>query len=157
MKNMRSMKMWSAMLMVLAIICMLAAPATSQAQVTPTATGEFLGSTYLINGSVTSNINTSAISVRQAKGLAFLPLLAGTNASTAAVTFVFDVSVDGTNFTTSSPLAFAVAMNGTTAVRGYTNFSSTLLDNVSHLRLRSIQNAHTASVFVTNAVWSVKN
>lgn len=111
----------------------------------------------VIAASSTSNIVTSPITVRQGSGQAFFATINHTNASTATATFHFDVSYDGSTFTTTQPLKFAVVGNGTTAVVGYTNFPPSVLDNVRQIKLSAIQNAHTAALFVTNVVQSRSN
>lgn len=136
-----------------------ASPPKAEAQIAPNTYGNILtnSSVWVIGASSTSNINAGAISVRKDRGLALFPQVNSTNSSTAAITFLFDVSYDGSNYNTANSLSFVVAQNGTTAAIGYTNFSPVLLNNVRSLRLKSIQNAHTASCFVSNVIWSVSN
>lgn len=73
----------------------------------------------------------------------------------AGPTFLFDFSQDNTTWTTGSPLRlYTPAMNGTTAVVPYTNYSGTLLDNMRYMRLTSVQLAGTNECTITNVtVW----
>jgi len=114
-------------------------------------------SPMVVGASSTSNITTTAVTVRQGSGIAILPLFAGTNAGTAVLTLHFEVSADGTNFTTTTPLKALAAQNGTTGVLSYTNFPPDLLNNVRAIRLAKVQNAHTAQLFLTNVVVSHSN
>lgn len=100
---------------------------------------------------------TKPITVRQGKGIAFLPLVVGTNTATANAVFKFNVTADGTNYTTTFPIQGTVALNGTTPARGYILIPNTSLDNVRAIRLDSITNAHTASIIITNVVASYSN
>jgi hypothetical protein len=140
-----------------ALLC--ASPPKAAAQLTPNTYANILtnSGTWEIGASSTSNINAGVAFVRKDRGLALLPSFAGNNAGSAALTFTFDVSADGTNYSTTPGITVAFAMNGTTGVRGYTNFPPTQLNNVRTIRLRSIQNAHTASLFITNLTYSYHN
>ena len=119
----------------------------------------------LTNGAITLTTgqisNTAAISkpitVRQGKGLAILPMLAGSGASTSPTWFFFDVTADGTNWTTTQPLSFSVNANGTTLQRGYNLFAYTALDNVRQIRLAQATNATAVTIGVTNIVVSYSN
>lgn len=102
----------------------------------------------------TVTYNSAALYVRKNQGLAIMPWIASSDAANGAVTFTFDVSADGTNYTTSTPFTYAPTLNGTTSVIGYTNWSSTILNNVRYIRLRSIANAHTNTIYCTNLYYS---
>lgn len=138
--------------MLLLLLC-LAGTARAQLGVVPMV-GTFANVPAIITTGATSNV-LDDITVYKGRGLSILPHFAGTNAGTANVTFRFEVSADGTNFTTTGPLQLIVAMNGATGVRGWTNWSAATLDNIRAVRLASIANAHTASIFPTNVTWAV--
>lgn len=148
-------------MIVLAIIGLLAAfTLTAKAQYQPN-----FYQNILTNGTVqiatAAATNTSALSkpvyVRQGKGISFLPYCAGTNSATANTWYFFDVTADGTNWSTTMPLQGSVALNGTTGSRGYILFDYSELDNVRAIRLAQITNAHTATIWVTNVVASYSN
>jgi hypothetical protein len=109
----------------------------------------------IVTNATAPTINSPAVALYRGRGLAIMPTFIGTNAGTANVILAFNVSADGTNWSTTTPFSYTLPMNGTTAVIGYTNFPSTLLDNVAYLRLAYISNAHTANITVSNVTWSV--
>jgi hypothetical protein len=145
---------------ILAAAALLAAifiPAAS-AQVTPVNYGVFTNGVITATNGQTVTVLTSGVDVRQGRGMAILPYFVGLTDPTAAnTTFHFDVSYDGTNWTTTSPFSLAVTHNSTTPVRGYTNWNATLLANVAKIRLRSVVNGGTNTIYVTNVTWSVSN
>ncbi len=130
----------------------------TQAQVTPTSYTSLTGLVTSVAGGATSNLTSTAIDVRQGKGMAVFAYFAGTNASaTGALTLTFGTSYDGTNYsTTGGGLIFAPVANGTTAVRAYTNFPPDLLNNVQKVKLLSVANGNDATntLYLTNIVVS---
>lgn len=92
----------------------------------------------------------SPISLRQGTGVAVAAYLAGTNATTSQVGIGFTTSLDGTNYATAVTHWALLTLNGTTAVRSYTNFPAATLDNARKFKILTITNGHTASVFLTN-------
>lgn len=135
-------------------LLLLALAPAAFAQVAPTTYGTFSNVPSIVTTTATSNVLSAPITVRQGRGLAIFPHFAGTNAGTANVIFRFAVSYDGTNWSTTT-LNVTNAMSGTTAVRGFENLKPDVLANVRAIRLENINNAHTASVFITNVVWSI--
>lgn len=127
------------------------------AQIYPTTYGTFSDVPGTIAASTTLTTNSAAITVRQGRGVAILPEVQGDAASTANLTFTFEVSADGTNYTTTGPLTAVVALNGTTVVRGFTLLDATKLNNVRSLRISKIQNEATNGVTITAVTWSVGN
>jgi hypothetical protein len=143
-------------LVLMALVLAIAMPATVEAQVNPTTVENALtnGTLVVIAASAQSNMVASSvieIDVWQHKGIAFLPTLSSTNASTAQVGISYVVSVDGTNYSTSEFWQVA-ALNGTSAVRPYTNYNAQLLDNARKVKINKITNGHNASLFVTNVL-----
>jgi len=134
----------------------LAVPPEASAQVTNTAYGAFDNVPTIIEASSTSNVVSTAINVRNGKGLSIWPYFAGTNASTANVILKLSVTYDGTNYSTGT-ISLTNAMNGTTAVRGHHSLTADQLQGVKKLRLQTAQNVHDASVFITNVTWSISN
>lgn len=135
--------------------CFLFLAWSAQAQIPTHTVGTFTNVPTVITTAGVSNVNSQVLLV-QDRGIAILPHFAGTNAGTANLRFTFELSADGTNWTTTTPLSFNVPMNGSTGVRFYTNFTSSQLGNVKWLRLAQITNAHTESLFVTNVTWSIR-
>jgi hypothetical protein len=143
-------------------ICMAVAmlafmPLPTEAQVSATTTGTFSGIQASVTNAASISPTNSIITVRQGKGLAVLPTFWGTGASSANVTFTFNVSADGTNYTTTGPLTAVIALNGTTPVTGYTLFDPTELNNVKYLKLSTIANAGAVGCVISNVVYSVSN
>lgn len=135
----------------------LMAPERAGAQVAPTTWSTITNLPTQVLGAMTTNLNTGIIEVRKGRGLAVSPYFACTNASGSNVVLNFQVSIDGTNYTTLSGLSYTLPNSGTTAVRGFTNFPATVLDNVRFVRVGTIQNVHLSTLFVSNVMWSVSN
>lgn len=134
----------------------------TQAQVTPTSWTTLTGIPAKVVGGTTSNITSTAVDVRQGKGMAVFFYYGSTNGAvgTGAVTLTFGVTYDGTNYSDNSGgLTFAPLLNAATGRRAYTNFPATLLGNVQKIKLLSIANANdeTNTVYLTNVVLSVSN
>jgi hypothetical protein len=125
--------------LLIAATALVLSPPDLNAQVTQ---GTFAAPTY-VEAAATSNVVTKAVAVRQNRGLAIMPEFKILSASTANLTFTFDVSRDGTNWSTTGPFVWVIAANGTTLVRGYTNLPPTALDNINWIRLTSVANAAT--------------
>lgn len=133
--------MGAGLALILAMVCMaIAMSLPAQAQVYPTTYSSFTG----IQASVTnaaSIIPTNAIvQLRSNQGIAILPTLAMTAANISNVVFTFNVSADGTNYSTSAPLTYTMTMNGTNILTGYKLFPPTELNNVRYLKLSTIAN-----------------
>lgn len=131
----------------------LAAPAF--AQVSPTSTGTL---TSVPTGAATNDVVTvtsSAVDVPQGRALAFIPEFKLAGAGTGNVIFTAQVSIDGTNWTTSSGLTHTIAANGTTVVRSYWYLDPSKLGAVAKIRLAQISNAANAQVLTNVLVsWS---
>ena len=131
----------------------LAAPAF--AQVSPTTTGTF---SSVPTGAATNDVVTvtsSAVDVPQGRALALIPEFKLAGAGTGNVIFTAQVSIDGTNWTTSSGLTHTVAANGTTVVRSYWLLDPSKLAAVTKLRISALNNAANAQVLTNVLVnWS---
>jgi hypothetical protein len=137
----------------LAIWLALAPPAL--AQVASTTTVAFDNVPGAMPGSSTSNVISSPVTVHQGKGLAILPYYKGGDVGVGSLVLKFNLTADGTNWTTTTPLACTNALNGTNVVRDYSLFTPLQLDNVQAIRLQTIQNTATNAATVTNIVASV--
>lgn len=121
---------------------------------------------YFIPGSFTTNIPaaTAPIIPFSRNGLGMFFRAGATNAaSTTNATFVFEqvfITDDGTVQvvdTTGSTITASVPQNGTTGYDYQTNIVSTLGNFPNSLiRIRSIQNTNLASIWISNAVYVVK-
>lgn len=104
--------------------------------------------TNFVQGSALTNIGVPAIRIPRARGMGFTALLCQTNnvLSGSNIVFNFNLSHDGSNWTTMNPIAatFAPATNSmqgsfvSSACRLWTNFSPLLLSEWPYIRLDSI-------------------
>lgn len=145
-------------LALVAIGCLsLAIAPPAQAQVTPVTTGVFTNATQTLTNAQTVTYNLD-VTVRQNAGVAILPYFCATNSdANENVVFNFQVSADGTNFTTTTPFSLTNVLNGTTAVRGFHLLTADQLNHVQKLRLATIVNGHTNNIWVTNVTYSIRN
>ncbi len=137
----------------LILIAALAFGFTAAAQVTPTITGTFTNVPTTMPATTASNVN-SEITIPTSGGLALAPLIGATNAATANMGFYFQLTADGTNWSTTFPLNQQVALNGTTGQRGWTNVPQSLLVGARKIRLAYVTNGHSAPAFITNVTYS---
>lgn len=109
----------------------------------------------------TTNLANSSrarmLSINQGRGFSFFTTLGTTNAGTVGpVVFIFELTQDRTNYTTTTNYQLSVPLNGASRVCVYTNFPPSLFDNVTGVRLRQIDNLNTNKTWVTNA-WFKSN
>ncbi len=102
-------------------------------------------------------VTTKPFTLRQGKGIAVMPTLVATNTTSANVALRFEVTADGTNWSTTGALWLTNALSSTTPVRGYHVVPPDTLDNVRQIKLVKVINGHTNSINVTNVVISVSN
>jgi hypothetical protein len=122
--------------------------------------GSFDGMPNGIVGSTASNLTSTAILVRQNRGIAIFPSVTPCVAGSANVTFKFNVSYDGTNYTTHNPLTILVgtaSTNSSGVVLAYTNFPIACLDNARYLKLTAVQNGFASDVTNVTCVYSYRN
>ena len=117
--------------------------------------------TIAINGITTSNLVTAGqtfpINVG-ADGFGVAFNMAGAAAATTTnCTFRFDVSGDGVNWATDA-VTITAAPAGTGYTPTYTNVLSTAanIGNLVQVRLRSIQNTNTGTLYITNLTISTR-
>jgi hypothetical protein len=113
--------------------------------------------TAMLTNAQTLTVAAKPFTLRQGCGLSVLPYFTGTNTSTADTVFRFEVTADGTSYTTTGPLRVTNSLNSATGVRGVRFLSRNDLDNIRAVKLVSIQNYHTNSIYVTNCVLSQSN
>ena len=126
---------------------------TASAQVAPTVIGTFTNVPTTMPATTASNVN-SVVEIPTSGGLSLAPLIGATNAATANMGFYFQLTADGTNYSTTFPLNMQVALNGTTGVRGWTNVPQSLLVGARKIRLAYVTNGHSAPAFITNVTYS---
>lgn len=142
------------------LIAMIGTGALAMVLLTP-ARAEVGSIDFGINPTVTNNVtSTSATAVgtavavtgQDACGLLFMTQ--GNAAGTGLVTITFQRSPDNVNWETSPKFTWINALNGTTAVVGYTNLPNTVVGAAGYIRVYSIQNAD-ASASGTNSVLNI--
>src|SRR5262249_3552178 len=99
--------------------------------------------------------STNEITLYRDRGLSLFSTAVATNGRPALGTIRLDVSYNGSNWTTTTPLQWSYSLNGTTPVTAWTNFPPSVLDNVKKARIASVSNAHSASILFTNVVSSI--
>jgi hypothetical protein len=102
-----------------------------------------------------TNAGPRLVSIPPGQGVGFFTTLGTTNLGTAHnVTFIFETTVDGTNFTTGTNFSYALALNGMTRVAGFTNINATTLNNARGIRIRQIFNDNTNVTYITNCYFT---
>ncbi len=150
------MKHLFSLLAAVALVLIAFTPAAS-AQVTPNQSDTISqAASVTVTNATTLTISSNRIDVVAGRGIAFLTAYTGAGAATDNLTFKFNVSHDGTTWTTSTPITATQALNGTNAVVGYFIIPPTSLDHVNYLRLASIANAATNNATITSVRWMVK-
>lgn len=137
------------------VIAIVSPPA--QAQVPVRVVADFSGVQAAVTNAASITPTNAIVELRKNQGIAILPRFVGTGASTANVTFTFNVSADGTNYTTTGPLTYTAALNGTTPVVGYKLFTATDLNNVRYLKLSSVTNAGSVGCVISGIQYSYYN
>lgn len=153
------MKKYSLLLCaVLATASLLATPLRAQSNAFTVGTLALSGTTVAAN--TTTAITSNTMTVRGSEGIGFVAKFKLSGTGALGVTFGFDVSTDGTTWTTAQPFSSgSIAANGTTSVVAFFNFSpedSTELRNIRYIRLGTVQNANTPSTLAIESLTSTK-
>ena len=132
------------------VLFVLVGGSTTRAQTS----GTFPLSSSVLVSNATATLTGVTIQVTPSKlekaGILLMPSLSCTNAGTSNVVFSFDVSPDGTTWSTTKPVTATVACNGTNAVVGAVNIAASALPNVQYLRLTSIETTQTNTVTISS-------
>jgi len=130
-------------------LVLLLAAASAQAQVPASGVRTLVLSTNVAAESAQTTITSDRFVPNGVTGFGVVPTFSGAGAGTAAVTLLFQVSADGTNWTTTFPISATFAANGTNTVRGYFNVDATGTNgpaNARYLRLGAVSNTNTNAV-----------
>lgn len=137
---------------------------SAEAQVTPTQFGTFtnlptvMSNANASGGAVTTSNVTSIITVPQRKALNLWALFNTSGAGTSNMVWQFQVSPDGTNYTTTTPHQLVAYANGTTSVFHWTNIPASALEGVLTLKCSAMVNHSTnRNVYPTNLFYSWAN
>lgn len=133
-----------------------------QAQINPTTIGTFPGIQAAVTNAASISPTNSIVTIRQGKGLVVMPTAAMTAANISNVVFTFQVSADGTNYSTTGPLSYTMTMNGTNILTGYKFFTPTEISNVRYIKLDTIANGAAsggggAGCLISRVLYSVAN
>lgn len=123
-------------------------------------TGQFLTNAIFTNAANSTTTFTATqmkpLLIQQGAGFSFTPHFYSTN--TAAISnavFHIQLSADGTNYSTTSPLTYTAALNGTNLVVGYTNYSGAQVGDAKFARLsKVVGDGGTNAIVVTNTAWA---
>jgi hypothetical protein len=107
-----------------------------------TVTGQFTNATSitLTNGQGFAITSGATDVVRQNNGESILLNETGTNVNTTATITYWDVTADGTNWTTDHPLVIAITP-GNATVQHWTNIPPVFLNNVRAVKLSALTNS----------------
>lgn len=95
----------------------------------------------------TSNSTAGAtFDIPQNTDLIILPTVHASGASTSNVVYGFNVTTDGTNFTTTAPIQGGVILNGATPATGYIYVSRTNLTGLKQLRFGQCSTTSLATI-----------
>lgn len=103
------------------------------------------------NGVTVTVTNGLKLTVRQDTGLSFFVGTLSTNGlQTNSATIYFDVSYDGTNFTTTRPLSVTAPINGTNAALYWTNIPAPVYNGIDSFRALTVSAVSIAGSGTTN-------
>jgi len=142
----------------IAVAVAIVQPAVSHAQTDPFTVATVTTSTSTVAANTTADVTSGTLSPRGSEGLGFVAKIKLSGTGVAGVVFGFDVSVDGTTWTTTQPFTSGtITATGTTSVVHFWNFSpydSTELRNVRYLRLTKVTNSNTPSTLTIESLKS---
>ena len=133
----------------------------AHAQVTPRNVTTLSLSASTVATSTTATITSQAFTIKPGSGFAVVPNFQLSGSDTANVTFNFQVSLDGTTWTTTTPFTYAEASTGVTPVIGFKNFAAPITgagaDNILYCRLDSVTNGSASRTVTINSVTITRN
>jgi hypothetical protein len=141
----------------LCLLCLLLfiLPAPARAQIAATDFSALTSVPASMPSNTTSNsLTSSVINLRQGRGVALSVRFVAADAGTSNITFGFDVSLDGTNYSTTQPVSIVATANGTNTVQTYTNVPASWLDNAQKMRLTKVINLQTNVLTINNVTAS---
>lgn len=105
----------------------------------------------LLTLSNTNVVSTASTPFAVPQGAPFIlqPAFSAAGVGNSNVVFSFNVSGDGTHYSTTLPFSVTIAANGTTNVVGYTNVPASVLSGVQWIRCDQIQTTQTNLVTIT--------
>lgn len=142
----KKFKLISAALLFVGVFAITAPPAV-EAQVTPT---DIFTLTNLPTTCAASSgvVMTNIINLTKNCALSFNPSFSVVSGTAAGNYFIYP-STDGTNFATTNAWVVSINANGTTPVRGYTNWTSLQLAGFVALDVYAFSNANASTLTFT--------
>jgi hypothetical protein len=141
---------------ILTIIGLLACTIPVQAQLEPFQSAALTPSDTSIAAGATEASTTAAVEVVAGQGVGFFITFKLGGAGTDNCVFKFDVSYDGTTWTTTKPFTTGnVAANGTTSVIHYVEFgpgTTAPLGHVRYIRLAQVVNGSSGEILTLEGV-----
>lgn len=104
---------------------------------------------YTVTNGTSAVTSNSALSLKPNQTLGILVLFSAAGTGTSNVVANFQVSPDGTNWTTSPFLTVTTAANGTNAVGGYGLWTADQLRGIKQVRFSGITTTQTNGVTVS--------
>jgi hypothetical protein len=135
-------------LIAIAVLALVAMPAS--AQVVPLNYGNFAGTgvSNAFDNLTSYTVNSTRVELPAKGGIAIIPFLGGSAGATNEAVLTFQVSIDGTNYTTSAAnltvtVPFTAATN---VVAKYTLFDRSKLDGARYIRWATMTTAASNTV-----------
>jgi len=138
-------------LLALACLCAFVLPASAQS------TGSLLSSPVVISNATTTSLGTATAIQVPYKGASFtlLPRFSAAGVGTSNVVFTFNLSRDGSTYTTTGPLSYTLAANGTNGVVGLVTFDATNFANdVRWIKWTALSTTQTNNLTVSALDWT---
>lgn len=99
-----------------------------------------------VTTSTSNSVAGTPFDIPQNSDLIILPTVHATGASTSNVVYGFDVTPDGTNWTTVAPIQGSLTLKGATPVTGYIYVSRTNLTGLKQLRFGQVSTPSVATI-----------
>lgn len=138
----------------LAAVLVMMIATVSEAQFSSTS-GAFPGLPTRITAGAISNVNSIIALPAGNGGFSMGAIVVATNISASNVTFRLSYSLDGVTFTPEVRSLIHV-LNNTTNTPSFTNWTKDDFGSPTHVRLDSITNQHSSTVFLTNVFFNVR-
>lgn len=108
-----------------------------------TVSGVFTNATSfsLTNGQYLAVTSGGTDVIRQNTGESIFASVTTTNAAATSATLYFDVTADGTNYTTFHPFALTIPTPGVGTFIGWSNYSTLVMNNVRNVKFTAATNA----------------
>lgn len=139
------------LLALVAFFALLSIPA--EAQVPASGVKTLVLSTNVAALSAQTTITSDRFVPSGLAGFGVMPTFSGSGAGAASVTFLFQTSADGTNWTTTFPFSAVFTANGTNTVIGYYNVPAAATNgpaNARYVRLGAVSNTNTNTVTISD-------